>query len=211
MVRLRFAGASGGGGVQGVGVEVAPDRDVQLPAGVGGVGEGAAGRGPGVAACQHVPQHLERLARGPAAGPGEGGMRRVVPVVAGGGEVQVVAVPAAGERDVELLAGFVSGEHGVGGVDGGALGEVDGGGVAELQVFGDVVRGQREAAAAGVPDGQAAVAVHGEDGEPVAVLYPLAAADGQVAVVVPGEHGVAGRGGGAVAQPDLRRRRRLLR
>jgi hypothetical protein len=34
-------------------------------------------------------------------------MRRVVPV-AGGCQVQVVFVPAAGERDVELLAGFAA-------------------------------------------------------------------------------------------------------
>ncbi len=48
----------------------------------------------------------------------------------------------AGQPDVEQLAALLSGEHGVAGVGGHPLRAVDSGGVAELDVFGDVRRGQ---------------------------------------------------------------------
>jgi hypothetical protein len=54
----------------------------------------------------------------------------------------MVLLPAAGQRDVEELATFGTVHHGVAGVDGHALGGVDGGGVAELDVLGNVVRGE---------------------------------------------------------------------
>jgi hypothetical protein len=46
-------------------------------------------------------------------------------------ELEVVGVPAAGERGVQLLAGLVPGREAVHGVGGDALGGMDGGGVAE--------------------------------------------------------------------------------
>ena len=61
---------------------------------------------------------------------------------------------AAGHRDVECLAGEhvgaddVAGALGVAAAGGHALGRVDGGGVAQGDVFGDVVGGQGDDAAA---------------------------------------------------------------
>ena len=61
---------------------------------------------------------------------------------------------AAGHRDVEVLAGQhvraddVAGALGVAAACGQALGGVDGGRVAQRDVLGDVVRGQRDDASA---------------------------------------------------------------
>ena len=89
-------------------------------------------------------------------------MTRVRVAVAGGGEVDVVGVPAAGHRDVEQLPGFLAGGDGVAGVGGDALGAVHGGGVAELDVVGDVVGGQGDVpSGAQVGDVQGAGVVDG--------------------------------------------------
>ena len=61
--------------------------------------------------------------------------------VAGGGEIEMVGVAAAGQRHIEQLAGFLAGRDGVTGVGGDALGAVHGGGVAELDMPGHVAGG----------------------------------------------------------------------
>ena len=98
---------------------------------------------------------LEEVECGLGVGGGRGD-DRVLVAVHGGVEVQVVGVPAAGQGDVQLLAGLGAGGDGVAGVGGDALGAVDGGGVAELDVLGDVVGGQAQ-----VPAG---VQVHDVEG-----------------------------------------------
>ena len=59
-------------------------------------------------------------------------------------EVHVVGVASSGHHRVERLAGFSAGDDAVHGVSGEALGAVDGRGVPELNVLGDVRRGQRD-------------------------------------------------------------------
>ena len=93
-------------------------------------------------------------------------------------EVEVVLVASPRECDVETLSALGAGDHGVRGVDGGALGTVDGAGVPELHVLRDVVGRQRERGAnpAGVVtracNVEVAVAVDVPDDPAVPVLDP---------------------------------------
>ena len=59
-----------------------------------------------------------------------------------GGEVEVVLLPSAGQRDVEVLTAEVIAAHDVAGVGGDALAGVDGGRVTQRGVRGDVAGGQ---------------------------------------------------------------------
>ena len=59
-------------------------------------------------------------------------------------QVEVVLVASARECDVEPLSALGAGDHGVRGVDGGALGAVDGAGVPELHVLPDIFGRQPE-------------------------------------------------------------------
>jgi len=128
----------------------------------------------------------------------------VLVAVHGGGEVQVVGVAAAGEGDVQLLAGLVAGAHGVAGVGGDTLCAVHGGGVAELDVRGDVVDGEGDpTAGVGVDDVEAAIVVDGADGPPVTVLDPVGCGRPQLPVVAAGDDEVAFGGGRPVDQGDL--------
>ena len=83
------------------------------------------------------------------------GCEDAVGVGFGGGEVDVVFVFAAGECDVELLAGEPVGADDVAGVDvaprGDTLGAVDGAGVPQGGVGGDVVGGQAHGLVFGAP------------------------------------------------------------
>ena len=114
------------------GARLAQQRD-----GVAFLAAGTGGRDGGVVALDHAGQHLDRGRRPFAFG--------VHDVVAADADVEIEAVGAlpAGERNVEQLPGLAAGQDGVAGVDGLALGGVDGAGVAELDVLGDVVGGQR--------------------------------------------------------------------
>ena len=132
---------------------------------------------------------------------GDHGVR--VAVVAGG-QVEVVAVPAAGDRDVEQLAVLGAGDDGVADVGGDALGGVHGGGVAERDVLGGVLAGQGDPPAGGqVGDPQRPVHLDGGDPPAVAVLHPVGAADRKAAVVAAGDDQVPGAGPGAVGELHL--------
>ncbi|VBA62347.1 hypothetical protein LAUMK41_05738 [Mycobacterium attenuatum] len=98
-------------------------------------------------------------------------------VLLAGGQVDVVFGAAAGQRDVEQLAGQGGCTDDVAGELGGeALGEVDGGGVAEGDVFGDVIGGQGDALAGGQVGGdQRAVCAYPVDPIPVAVADEITA------------------------------------
>ena len=128
-------GAPGGGDLAGVGEPFGEGAQrLGLGAVVFGLGDGGQ-VGELVFVVVGARQHGERVTPVDLVG-GAGG--RVV----GDGEgdhVGGVAVPAAGQRDVEGAAAGVGGGDGVGGVHGAALRGVGGGGVAERDVFGDVV------------------------------------------------------------------------
>ena len=125
-----------GGGVQAVVVAGGGRGSVG-----GRVGQSAAGGGRGDLGLVAGEDLLEDVDRGQRVGGGRGD-DGVLVAVADGDQVDVVGVAAAGERDVQLLAGFGSGGDGVAGVGGDSLPAVHGGGVAELHVRGDVVGGQ---------------------------------------------------------------------
>ena len=122
------------------------------------------------------------------------------------------AVLAAGQRDVELLAGEPIGADDVAGAfdsrpGGDALGAVDGAGVAQCGVGGDVVGGQAHGLVLGAPTqrrhGHRAVAVDAADDPAVTVFHPsVAALEAQPAGVFAGGDPVAGRGGQPVAEGD---------
>ena len=95
-----------------------------------------------------------------------------------GGDVGVVAVPAAGHRDVQVLAVQARPDQNDPDVRGRALGAVDGGGPAVLAVLLEVVGGQDHAAATGeVLHDQPVVRPGSKDAVPVAVAdMPIARA-----------------------------------
>ena len=187
-------------GREGQCVVVAQRRVVQER---GGGGELMAGRGRGVlraVAFEDAGEHVDRGRRQQALPPDE--VVRVA--VVGGGEVDVVGGAAAGERDVEELAGLLTGDDGVAGVGGLALRGVDGGGVSELDVLAHVLGGQRHCAAQRqVAGAEAAVRTYGSHGPAVAVLDPVGRGECEATFVATGDDGVANRGAGAVAQQDL--------
>ena len=112
----------------------------------------------------------------------------------GGGHVEVVGGPAAGEGHVEEPAVLTAREDGVGGVDGDALGAVDGGGVAELEVAArEVVAGQVDGPPQLlVPEPGGSIGVDLLDGPPVSVLDPVGGTEPDGAQVPAGDDGVAG-------------------
>ena len=101
---------------------------------------------------------LERLGGGELLGDaGQLELTLVAQVV--GDDVDVVLGAAAGQHRVEQLPGLLAGDDAVHDVGGQALGGVDGGGVAELDMGGDVLRGQhRGESGVAVSHGQGAVA-----------------------------------------------------
>ena len=164
-------------------VEVFGARLAQQRDRVAFLAAGAGGRDGGVVALDHVGQHLDRgrWADGVC-------VHDVVVAADADVEVEVVGVPAAGERDVEQLPGFAAGQDGVAGVDGLALGGVDGAGVAELDVLGDVVGGQGDAPAGlRVPDVECAVGTDRGDGPAVAVGDPVGGRQREATVVAAGD------------------------
>src|SRR4051794_3960382 len=122
---------------------------------------------------------------------------------AAGVDVGMVGFAAAGQGDVERLAGHRGGDHGVGGVDGGALGAVHGGGVAELDMLGDVLGRQLHdcvcllAARANV---DVAVGVDRGDLPAGSVTDVAGTGDGKPPVVATGGDPVPGCAGGPVVQ-----------
>ena len=135
---------------------------------------------------------------------------------AAGLQVGVVGGDAAGEGDIELVAGGVGGEKRVGGAgasaggaDGESLAAGDGVCVAESHVPGidiPVRENGFDVAVVGAvaeADVQGAVGVHCEDGPAVVVLDEVGAAEAEGAGVAFGDDDVAGRHGFAVGQLSL--------
>jgi len=130
---------------------------------------------------------LEDVDRGERVG-GRGGDDGVLVAVHGGDQVQVVAFSAAGEGDVQLLAGLGPGGDGVAGVGGDALATVHGGGIPELDMLGDVVaREPQSPPGLGVHDVEGPVVVRDGDGPPVAVLDEVGGGGPKAPVVVAGD------------------------
>src|SRR5690606_29645621 len=101
------------------------------------------------------------------------------------GDEDLVRLAAPGHRDVDAGGAGRSVEEQERAVDGAALAGVAGLGVGQLDVLGDVLRGQPHLATA-AGDGDAAVPVDGVDGPAVAVLDHELAAGPEPAVVVAG-------------------------
>ena len=124
-----------------------------------------------------------------------------------GHDVRGVGVSSAGHGDVERFSGHAGGHDDVAGVDGGTLGAVCGYGVAQLDVFGDIVRIQSHftrlvsvAAGGGLADSQCSVGVDGGDLPGVAVPDPSPVSGADSASVLPRDNHVAHAGSGAVTQ-----------
>ena len=116
-------------------------------------------------------------------------------------EVGVVLDATAGEHRVEQLPVLRAGDDAVDDVGGDALGGVHRGGVAELDVGGDVVRGQRRVEPRGeVSHGQAAVRAHSLDLPAVAVLDPVRAAHAEPSIVAAADHHVVDVGRAAIRE-----------
>ena len=127
-----------GGGAQCVVVHVGGRSDPQQR--IGGFAFGGGCRHLRAVAGQNLRQHIDR-------GVGVGGFRGqdAVRIVFCRRQIDVIFDAATGERDIEQLAGDVLSSDDVAAVPGGeSLGAVDGGGVAECDLAGDIVCGQRD-------------------------------------------------------------------
>jgi hypothetical protein len=119
-------------------------------------------------------------------------------------EVEVVGVPAAGKHRVQLLPGFLPGQHTVHGVAGNALGGMDGAGVAETGRGAHIVDRQPDGGvAAVVPDREVTAPADTGDGPTVAVLNPVGRSESESAVIGPGDDHISDAGLVPVSQVHL--------
>ena len=186
-------------------------RGLQSRRGIFGAAGFGGGRHLGAVAGQRAGQDVD-------GGVGVGGLggQQPVRIAFGGRQVQVVLVGGAGHRDIQRLAGEcvrahdVAGARGVAPTGGQPLGGVDGGRVAERDVLGDVVGGQRHDASAAQMSGlHAAIDEDLGDGVAVAVAHEIVAPDANPTSVLPGANGVSDAGVQLVGQHHRGRQRGL--